>query len=66
MERHLDGPFSSMVDSHTAWIWYHSCGGTILQGLQNVITKCLLLHQVLPKIKLSILEEFSVVQNGKF
>ena len=43
-----------------------SCSGTILLGLQNVITNCLLLHWILPKRKLSVLEGFSVEQNGKF
>jgi len=44
----------------------HSCGGTILQALQNVIANCLLLQLTLPKIKISVLEGFSGEQNAKF
>jgi len=43
----------------------HTCGGTILQALQNVITNCLLLQLILPKIKFSVLEGFSDEQNAK-
>jgi len=43
----------------------HTCGGTILQALQNVITNCFLLQLILPKIKFSVLEGFSDEQNAK-